>query len=101
MTSDQGHQIRHHIGHSPRMVNLRNKYYSDGPMFPVHTADQKKKLTEFMVITDREHGTSYRCLTHPGSYYSPSLNGTEDWSADHWAQLSSSLRSIPNWHICR
>lgn len=93
--------LRHHIGHDPVMLALRKKYYSESPIFPVKNTESSPELTQLFLVTDSERGTKFNCLTHPGSYYSPSLVGTEFWNRDQWAALSRSITRISNWGICR
>lgn len=94
--------IKHHIGHDPVMVALRNKYYSESPLYSLpHSDPNSSELTQLFVVTDVEQGTKFNCLTHPGSYFSPSLATTENWSWKEWTSLATSVAKLRGWHICR
>lgn len=93
--------LPHNIGHEPTILGLRAKHYAESELYASAADESGAPLTRFFVVTDSERGTKYRCLTHPGSYYSPSLVGTESWSSEAWAKLARSIRSIPKWAICR
>lgn len=92
----------HMIGYDSAFLDLRKKYYAESQSLAATLSENAgPTLTEFCVLSQDECGKKARLLTHPSSYFSPSLRGTDSWGPDHWRSVVSTMGKAKNWDLAR
>ncbi len=91
----------HLPGYDPAFLGLRKRLYAESEPISVLDPTTGTQLSELCLLTVNECSTHFKCLTHPSSYFSPSLRNTDTWNASRWSMLFTTIRRARGWALAR
>ena len=91
----------HLLGYDPAFLALRKKIYAESEPITVLDPDSGAELSELCLLSVYECLIHFKSLTHPSSYFSPSLRETSKWTPRSWQALFQTLRKTRGWTLSR